>query len=135
VTQHTDRKGQVTTFTYDGLNRRTGAAGPGYTVSYTWDAGHRLTQVADTAGGTISHGYDLLDRLVTETTALGVVRYDDPGTPGDPGYDTLGRRRWMDVPGQARVRYTWDAASRLTQITQGTQVWASPTTTRTGGRS
>jgi len=63
----------------------------------------------------------VLDRLTTETTALGVVRYDNPSNPADRGYDTLGRRLWMEVPGQARVTYTWDPASRLTQLQQGSQ--------------
>jgi YD repeat-containing protein len=51
-------------------------------------------------------------------------RYDNPGTPADRGYDTLRRRLWMEVPGQARVLYTWDPASRLTQVQQGSQVAA-----------
>jgi len=57
VTQFTDRRSKVATFSYDGLNRRTFAgygttAGPAYksSVTYTYDSGNRLTQVADTAG-------------------------------------------------------------------------------------
>jgi RHS repeat-associated protein len=122
LTQHTDRKNQGTTLTYDGLNRPTGTTGVGYTVTRTWDAGNRLTQLVDSVGGTITNAWDVLDRLTTETTALGVVRYDNPTNPADRGYDTLGRRLWMEVPGQARVSYTWDAASRLTQLQQGSQI-------------
>ena len=45
----TDRKGQVTTFTYDALNRRTQVIGmttPRPPVS-TYDAGNRLIQIVD----------------------------------------------------------------------------------------
>jgi RHS repeat-associated protein len=121
LTQHTDRKSQGTTFGYDPLNRRTSTTGVGYTLSHTWDAGNRLTQVVDSVGGTITREWDLLDRLTTETTALGTVRYDNPGIPSDRGYDTLGRRLWLEVPGQTRVTYAWDAANRLTTVQQGTQ--------------
>ena len=122
LTQHTDRKNQVTASTYDGLNRLTGTTGAGYTETRTWDAGNRLTQIVDSVGGTITNAWDGLDRLTTETTALGVVRYDNPSNPADRGYDTLGRRLWMEVPGQVRVLYTWDPASRLTQLQQGSQI-------------
>jgi RHS repeat-associated protein len=122
LTQHTDRKSQVTTFAHDPLNRRTNATGVGYTLSHAWDAGNRLTQIMDSVGGTITRAHDVFDRLTTETTALGTVRYDNPDVPADRGYDTLGRRLWMEVPGQPRVTYTWDAASRLTTVQQGTQV-------------
>ena len=45
-------------------------AGPVYqsTVNYTYDAGNRLTAVADTVSGSISRTYDGLDRALTETT-------------------------------------------------------------------
>jgi len=120
--QHTDRKSQGTTFSYDGLNRPTVMTGVGHTVTRTWDGGNRLTQIVDSVGGTITKARDGLDRLTTETTALGIVRYDNPSNPADRGYDTLGRRLWMEAPGQARVTYSWDAASRLTQIQQGSQL-------------
>src|SRR5215469_7729401 len=56
----TDRNNQVTTFQYDHLNRKTFAgfgvaAGnpPTYqsTINYTYDAGNRLTQAADSVAG------------------------------------------------------------------------------------
>ncbi|HMH49282.1 MAG TPA: kelch repeat-containing protein [Candidatus Acidoferrum sp.] len=112
VDQFTDRKGQTTTFTYDGLNRRTATTSPGITTTYGWDAGNRLTQAVDSVGGTVTNAFDDLDRLTGQTTALGTVSY--------PGYDSLGRRLQMQVPGQTLVAYQWDPASRLTQITQGT---------------
>lgn len=57
----TDRKGQVTTYGYDALDRQTfagfGTTGtpPTYqsTIATTYDDGDRVTQVVDSAGGTI----------------------------------------------------------------------------------
>jgi RHS repeat-associated protein len=80
------------------------------TISYTYDAGDRITQIVDSAGGTITRGYDNLDRLATETTAQGSVSY---------GYDNRGRRTSMTVAGQSQVSYSYDNADRLTQISQG----------------
>jgi len=117
----TDRKGQVTTFQYDGLNRRTfagfGTAVNGgnttyqSTITYTFDAANRLTRAVDSVAGTITPGYDNLDRLTSETTPQGSISY---------GYDNAGRRTNMQVAGQPAVSYTWDIANRLTQISQGT---------------
>jgi hypothetical protein len=54
VTTFTDRRGKVTTYTYDGLNRRTFAgfgtlAGPTYesSITYTFDSGNRLVAQRD----------------------------------------------------------------------------------------
>lgn len=116
----TDRKGQVTTFSYDPLNRLKfigyntvvdgGNTTYESTISYTYDAGNRMTQVVDTAGGTITRAYDNLDWITSETTAQGSITY---------GYDAAGRRTTMQVAGQPVVNYNYDNASRLTQITQG----------------
>jgi len=121
LTQFTDRKGRVATFSYDGLNRgvsaaygQTGSAGsltaPDATVSITYDAGSRATQLADSQGGTITRGFDGLDRLISETTPNGTVTY---------GYDAASRRTSFQVSGQTPVTYAYDNADRLTGITQG----------------
>lgn len=119
VSKATDRKGQVTAVqTFDGLGRivkigygATVAAPTTFksTVTNTWDAGNRLTQVVDSTSGTISRVYDDLDRLTSETTPQGSVSYT---------YDAAGRRSTMTVQGQPTVTYTWDAANRVTQIQQ-----------------
>lgn len=118
VTQFTDRRGKVTTFSYDTLNRLTFAgygtqAGPTYesTVTYTYDAGNRLTKAVDSISGTITRGYDVFDRVASETSPQGSVSYS---------YDGAGRRVAMNTAGQATVDYGYDAGNRLTQITQGT---------------
>ena len=123
VSQFTDRKGQVTAFTYDSLNRETfvgfgktvshGVTNYQSTISYTYDAGDRLTKVVDSVGGTITPTFDNLDRLTSETTAQGQVNYS---------YDSASRRATMQVAGQAQVGYGYDNANRLTAITQGTAV-------------
>jgi RHS repeat-associated protein len=81
------------------------------TISYTYDAGNRMTQAVDTAGGTITEGYDGLNRLTSETTSLGSISY---------GYDAAGRQTSMTVAGQPAVTYTYDNADRLTQIARST---------------
>lgn len=118
LSQFTDRRGKVTTYMYDNLNRRIFAgfgtqAGPTYesTINYTWDAGNRLTQVVDSVTGTITRGYDGLDKLTSEQTPQGTVSYT---------YDAAGRRQTMTVAGQTAVNYTFDNANRLTNIAQGT---------------
>ena len=106
-----DRRGQSATFTYDPLNRiSTATYVNGETVSYTWDEGDRLTQIQDSASGTITRSYDGFDNLVSETTPQGTVTYT---------YDAASRRTSMSVPRQAEVIYNYDADNRLTQVIQG----------------
>lgn len=85
-------------------------ASPDATVSYTYDAGNRLTQLVDSVGGTITRSYDSLDRLTSETTPQGSVSY---------GYDAASRRTSFQVAGQTAVSYAYDNADRLTAIAQG----------------
>jgi RHS repeat-associated protein len=114
----TDRKGQVTSFTHDALNRLTltgfdtTGAPPTYasTVTTTYDAGDRATQIVDSGAGNITRTYDLLGRLTQEVTPEGTVDYT---------YDAAGRRATMTVAGQTAVSYTYDNADRLTAVTQG----------------
>jgi RHS repeat-associated protein len=118
LTKTTDRKGQVTSYRYDALGRRsfTGfgtTAGPApiyeSTLTSTYDAGNRITQLADSASGTITRSYDGLNRLLSEVTLQGTVNYS---------YDAVGRRTGMTASGQSAVSYTYDNADRLTKITQ-----------------
>jgi RHS repeat-associated protein len=116
VTQFIDRRGKVTVYQYDELNRRIfagfGKNGSSYesTIGYTHGGGNRLTQAMDSIAGTISRSYDGLDRLMDEQTPQGEVSYS---------YDAAGRRSTMQVLGQSQVAYTWDSANRLSGITQG----------------
>lgn len=121
LVRFTDRKGQVTGYQYDLLNRRTFAgfgasvANPtAYTstIAYIYDAASRITQIVDSANGTITRSYDGLDRLTSETTPQGTVSYT---------YDAAGRRTQTTAPGQPVTTYAYDNANRLTGITQGSQ--------------
>ena len=115
--QFTDRRGKITTYQHDGLNRLTFVgfgtqSGPSYesTISYTWDSGNRLTQVSDSIAGTTTRGYDDFNRVTSVSSPQGSVSYT---------YDAIGRRKTMTVAGQPTVNYSYDAGDRVTQITQG----------------
>lgn len=117
----TDAKGLVTTRTLDGLGR------PVYTsygvvtagnnatyesrLTYQFDAANRLTSIADTSAGTITHNFDGLDRLIGETSPQGSIGYT---------YDVAGRRSTAQSLGGPLTQYTYDSANRLTGISQGT---------------
>jgi len=110
LSQFTDRKNQVTTFTYDQLNRRIGASyADGSSTSFIYDAVGRLTKVTDSLVGAIEFLYDNLDRLIKEVSAQGSVEYT---------YDAIGRRSTMKANGATPVSYQYDAASRLIQVAQ-----------------
>lgn len=115
----TDRRGLVTGYAYDDLNRRTqtgfGATStttPTYTstIVNTYDAANRLTQAVDSANGTITRSYDdRFDSVLEEVTPQGSVDYT---------YYADGQRQSMTPIGGSTVTYSYDAAKRLTQITQ-----------------
>jgi RHS repeat-associated protein len=119
LTSSTDRKAQVTTVTHDALHRRTFTgfdttgtpASYASTITTTYDAGDRATEIVDSGAGTITRTYDLSDRLIEEETPEGTIDYT---------YDEVGRRATMQVDGQTAVSYDYDNASRLTGVTQGT---------------
>jgi YD repeat-containing protein len=79
LTSWTDRKGQVTTYQYDALDRQTfvgfGTTGNpatyASTITTTYDAGDRATDIVDSVAGTIERTYDLLDRLTEESRPKG----------------------------------------------------------------
>jgi len=112
----TDRRGKVTIYQYDGLNRRIfegfGQNGSNYesTIAKTWDGGNRLTEVSDSISGVIARAYDGLNDLTDEQTPLGEVMY---------AYDAVRRRTSMTATGQSAVNYSYDAANRLSGLTQG----------------
>jgi RHS repeat-associated protein len=107
----TDRKGQVTGYAYDMLDRLSQVTfDDSSTIAYTYDAGDRVTQITDSANGTITRQFDDLNRLTQEVSTEGTINYT---------YDLDGRRTSMAVLGQPGVTYGYDDAHRLTSVTQG----------------
>jgi RHS repeat-associated protein len=118
LTSFTDRRGKVSTYQYDGINRRTFAGygtlpGPTYesTVNYTYDGGNRLSKVVDSTSGTITPVFDGLDRITSETTPQGSVAYT---------YRKDNLLKTATVTGQPTVNYYYDNARRLYKVAQGT---------------
>ena len=110
--RHTDRKGQITTGSYDVLDRlRQITFNDASTLTLTWDAGNRVISFADSLNGTISRGYDGLDRLTQEITPQGIVNYS---------FDAANRKTSMTASGSTPVNYGYDNGNRLLTVTQGT---------------
>ncbi|HEX4419064.1 MAG TPA: RHS repeat-associated core domain-containing protein [Kofleriaceae bacterium] len=141
LAQQIDARGQLQAITYDALGRAkrlaigaTPANPLAFTsmVENTWDGVGRLIQIVETtcadpvghascssvaATRTITRAYDSFDHLTQEVTPQGEVDYT---------YDSVGRRLSMTIkngaPGaqttQPTVTYGYDAANRLTTITQ-----------------
>jgi YD repeat-containing protein len=117
LTSFTDRRSKLSTYLYDGIDRRTFAGygtlpGPSYesTINYTYDGGNRPSKVVDSTSGTITPAFDGLDRLTSETSTQGSVAYQ---------YDNDSRLQTATVAGQPTVNYYFDNASRLYKVTQG----------------
>ncbi len=120
-----DRRGKVTTFNYDELDR---PAFTGFgtvngnpttyesTVTYSYDLANRLLNTADSIGGSITRTYNDQSFRSTETTTL-----PSGSVLGSITHvlDAGGRPQSMTILGQQPVSYTFDPANRLTQITQG----------------
>jgi RHS repeat-associated protein len=126
VTLFRDGGAVNTAVTYDNLNRPTfvgynqdtSVSPPAYesTVTYTYDGVGRLTEVADSAFGTITRTYDDFDRLASEQSCFIT---GEPCRTVSYTYDAAGRRTSMSPPSEAAVTYTYDVANHLTQIAQG----------------
>ena len=116
----TDRRGKISVFQYDGLNRlvlagfgASSCASTSYesTIAYSYDAAGRPTSIVDSVSGTMTPTFDGLDRLASLTTPQGSISYQ---------YDAANREVAMAVRGQPPVTYSYEDAGRLTNIIQGT---------------
>ena len=114
LVKFTDRKGQITQLTYDGLNRRIQTDFTnGSSTQFEYDTVGNLVQIEDSISGKIQRGYDNLNRLIEEITPQGVVTYN---------YDSISRRTSMSINGLTSIAYEYDVASRLTQVAQGSLI-------------
>ncbi|MFD0635741.1 hypothetical protein ACFQ9X_33505 [Catenulispora yoronensis] len=118
----TDRRGRTTEYQYDDMGRitftgygRSGSAAPySYesTLTYTYDPAGRLHTLADTSpgAGTLTYGYDLLDRLTSESGPTGSIAYN---------YYDDDRLKSVTPSGLTATSYIYDNAGRPKTITQG----------------
>ncbi|HEU4890872.1 MAG TPA: RHS repeat-associated core domain-containing protein [Vicinamibacterales bacterium] len=108
-----DRKGQITTRSYDHLDRLEQIEyGDASTITYTYDDRGRIRQLDDSASNaSIVRTFDDFDRLLSETTAQGSVGYS---------YDAASRRTKLTRTGQPDIVYAYDNADRLTGVTRDT---------------
>jgi RHS repeat-associated protein len=115
VTAQTDRMGRRTTIIYDNINRPTAVNYVDATVGYQYDVAGRWTQVSDTINGitntTITWQYDNANRVISETTGLGVVSY---------GYNEANQRSSMTAADRPPVNYDYDTSGQLHTIKQTT---------------
>ena len=114
-----DKRGLKNSFTYDALQHVTNLAFnsnnvSGYdqsSITYTYDAADRVTQMVDSGGSnpnTQQIGYDLLDNVTSQQTPEGATTYQcNWPIPSS-----------MTGPGQPTVNYNFDAVNRLTSVSQ-----------------
>jgi RHS repeat-associated protein len=99
----------VTTYTYDTLNRLTAKTLPGgVTMTYAYDAGDNVTEVADGSGGSTQRIFDVMGRLQS-------VQYADQSTVSYD-YDIAGFSIRTNFPGGVNQGRTYDGAGQLTSL-------------------
>lgn len=107
----TDYNGNVTSYTYDELNRLTNISYTGASyedASYTYDDLSRLL-TATNAAGTVSFSYDIRGRLASESDVFGHNLVFS--------YDAKGRRTALEIDSTPHTGYEYDDANRLTTLT------------------
>ncbi|MBA3582901.1 MAG: RHS repeat protein, partial [Gammaproteobacteria bacterium] len=118
--------GSTKTRSYDTVDRLSAITDNSGTISYSYDNLNRVIQET-TSQGNISYRYDDLGRRIEMQTPWQTISYayDDKGNlisiryGADEvtiAYDTLNRRRQLTYPNGIVANYTYDDASRLTQL-------------------
>jgi RHS repeat-associated protein len=102
--KYVDRRGQVTTFTYDAKDRLAIETYQDSTVTRFYDHAGRLVRVDDSLGGTFHFEYDLTGVLLGSVGPAGTVIYTR---------DELGRVKTRQVVGAPTVIYSYDRAGNL----------------------
>jgi RHS repeat-associated protein len=101
----TDRRGLVTRFEYDELNRLVRELyDNGATVDREYDRRGRLIRIDDTEGDIITFAYDSVGRLIRGAGPNGTLEY---------AYDELGRTMVRQVVGEGPVNYEYDPVDNL----------------------
>jgi RHS repeat-associated protein len=112
VVTSTDRRDVVTQYSYDGGGRLISRTNPDGMSTYGYDDLDRLVLAAN-ATDSLTWSYAPDGRVATETSGR-------HGTTVAYGYDDLGRPSSLSLDGSVVAGYSYDDASRLTAITQGT---------------
>jgi RHS repeat-associated protein len=100
----------VTTYSYDARERLVEKATPQGTLAYGYDANGSLTGMASNHanGASVSYDYDALHRLAKVTdTHLGATAY---------AYDAVGNLAGFATPNGVTHAYTYNALNRLTNL-------------------
>ena len=110
----TDFIGQVTEFTYDTLGRisakklyAAGASAPSQTLTLTYDALGRTSQISDSRGAT-AFTYDGFGRIAQLATPEGVLNYE---------YDLASGQRIRTYTVNSDIHYGYDSLGRLQTVT------------------
>lgn len=107
----------VTTYTYDGTSKHIASItqGDGSTISFSYDAGGRVTSYTDGVGRTTNVDY----YAATETESAYTDITDAAGGVTSYTYDTKGRLTRVDTPSingaRGVMRYVYDASDNLVQ--------------------
>ncbi len=96
---------------YDRRNRITSATDPfNHTVKFDYDAANNLTSLTDAANNPINYSYDALNRVQTVTLS-------DQSATVSYQWQADGLLKQVNYPSGMRRDYTYDAADRLTKVT------------------
>lgn len=117
-----DAKGQLTSYSYDVLNRVTRIVyHDAKEVNYSYDSGTnakgRLTQITD-ENGSIQYTYDARGRILSETRTMQVNSTPVTTITATTSYeyDATGRLSKLTYPNGRVLNYTRDTLGRITQI-------------------
>jgi RHS repeat-associated protein len=119
VLSYTTRMGQVQTSTYNALGQLTreswAPAGVAPDTLYTYDAQGRLATLYN-GHARLSYRYDLLGRLVAETTDIRALLPNLLAHTVTYSYDKLGRRSVLGYPDGTVAAYRYDVLGKLVNI-------------------
>jgi len=111
LTSRTDANGDTTTYTYDDTNQLTAIDYPGSNdVTYSNDNVGNVTGMSN-ANASVSYSYDAADRVTNVSVTAGALNKSVSYT-----YDNVGNRATMIDLDSGVTTYTYDNADRLTSL-------------------